>query len=219
MASQTLSWDGGRGRDRRHSLGRCFRFLSDDPRHTDDQCSFKGGAMKKKMQFSPGVLRQMRRPTRPVEGPMARRQQEQRGESPRKQGKPSALLLPMIQVAIWTMGGGIAFGLIAALLGAARFGLGLFLGSVLALFVLYSLKALTSKVVQMPGSMGMWFFHGLNIARWVVLAVVYFMLLKISVFCLLGAVTSYVWFLVVLGVIGVRSAKTPPLPTEEPKEE
>jgi hypothetical protein len=117
------------------------------------------------------------------------------------------LALPLIRVCLVTAGGGALVGLAAWAFGSGSFGLGFFLGSFLALFGLYSLKALTSKVLDAGAGRGLWLFHSMNAVRWILLAVVYFMLLRISVACLLGAVASYVWFLAVLAWFGIRSAR------------
>lgn len=180
--------------------------------------------MRKKLQFSSGVLRDMRRPSNPVLGPIARRREQERqgdGGGGKRFSWPSFprwsfswLRLPLIQVDLWTVGGGAVFGGIAWLFGAGRFGLGLFLGGFLCLLSLYSLKALTADIVK-NGNRSVWTHHATRLLRILAMALVMFLLLKISVSCLLGAVASYVWFLGVLAWFGLRSAG-PEVPPPEP---
>jgi hypothetical protein len=118
----------------------------------------------------------------------------------------SRLSLPLFRVFTWTLGAGVIVGLIAWALGHNLFGLGFFLGSLMALFSLYSLKALTTKVISAGDKKGLGYFHVMNIVRVIFMALICYLLLRISIACLLGAVSSYIWFLAVLGWFGVRHA-------------
>jgi hypothetical protein len=172
--------------------------------------------VKKRLQFSNEILKGICKPSQSVTGPVVRqREKEERETAPSTPGRVATLLsLPLIQVCLYTVGGGVVAGLVAWVSGAGPFGLGFFLGSLLALFGLYSLKALTSKVLDQGEGRGLWIFHGMNVVRWFLLAIVYFLLLKISVWCLLGAVASYIWFLAILAWFGIRAAK--PVKPAEP---
>ncbi len=167
--------------------------------------------MGKKLQFSRSVLQGIRRPSQAVTGPVARWRAKGEGASAspsaREPGRMKSLLtLPLMQVNLYTVGGGVLLGLIAWAFGSGHFGLGLVLGSFLSLAFLYSLKALTTKVLAPGNPGGTRMFHAMNLVRWILLAVVFVLLLKISVACLLGAVASYIWFLGVLAWFGIRSA-------------
>lgn len=164
--------------------------------------------MGKKLQFSAAALRGMRRPSQPVTGPLTRQREAARPAASGEPGKWAALMaMPLMRVCLFTLGGGMLVGLAAWALGRGDFGFGFFVGALMALAGLFTLKAVTSKVFEMGKASGVWWFQGMNIARWFLLAVVYYLLLKISIACLLGAVASYVWFLAVLAWLGLRGAK------------
>ena len=108
-------------------------------------------------------------------------------------------------VAASTMGGSIVGAAIALVLGKKELSLGLFLGGILSTLNFYSLKRLTEKVLKLEEQKAKAMFWFLTAARWLLFVLACWGLLKISPFCLLGAVAGYLWFLLVLGWVGWRS--------------
>jgi hypothetical protein len=108
-------------------------------------------------------------------------------------------------VLIGTFLGGILFALIAWGFQKNDLALGFFWGGMLSSANFYALNILTTRVLGtgQRGQRGFWVW---NLLRLGVLAVVYWFLLRVSVFCLLGALGSYFGFLGVLGWVGWRTA-------------
>jgi hypothetical protein len=161
--------------------------------------------LKKKLRFAPGVLQSMGRSSHPFAGPIARRKDgpPEKPTANRPVPRPS---MPLIRVSQWTLGGSAVLGLLSWVFGQWYFGWGMFLGGLLALFSLYSLKALTTKVISFNGPRGSLLFRGVYVVRLFLMAVVCYLLLRFSVSCLLGALAGYLWFLAVLAWQGVKSA-------------
>jgi len=112
----------------------------------------------------------------------------------------------MATVTMVTLTGGMAGAVLSLILGKNDLALGFFLGSILSIVNFYGLKILAERVLRtgdQKGKRSFWFW---NIIRWALFAFVFWFLLMISNICLLGAVSSYLWFLAVLGWIGWRSA-------------
>ncbi len=154
----------------------------------------------KKYKFSPDIMREMRKASAEIIEPA-----EKKAIPQRKIIKGGTEPLPLLKVAKWTLGGGLAGGILAAIFGFVYFGVGILAGSFLAILSLYSLKILTTKVIQAgPKNLGL--FYGLNLVRWFLFALFGYLLLKVSLFCLLGAAAGYAWFLGVLAWLGIQSA-------------
>ncbi len=114
-------------------------------------------------------------------------------------------------VVVANLVGGLGAAIGTFFFGKKDIALGFFIGSLLSTLNLYMLQSLTVKILELgeKGRKRFWFW---NIIRWMVLASVCRFLLYISIACLLAAVGSYIWFLVVLGLAEWQSrspAKTP----------
>lgn len=113
----------------------------------------------------------------------------------------------MGRVVLGTLSGGIAASSAAFFLQKKELALGLLLGGVLSVLNLYGLHVLTTKVLS-TGNKNQTVFWLWNLLRWLVFIALCWFLLRISPYCLLGAAGTYLWFLVVLGWVGWRSAST-----------
>jgi hypothetical protein len=111
-------------------------------------------------------------------------------------------------VLIGTFLGGLLLALAACGFQKSDLALGFFWGGMLSSANFYALNILTTRVLGtgQRGQRGFWIW---NLFRLGILAVVYWFLLRVSMFCLLGALGSYFWFLAVLGWMGWRTATSP----------
>jgi hypothetical protein len=106
--------------------------------------------------------------------------------------------------------GGLAGGVILA--GSAygshqpQLSLGLFLGSILSVLQLLSLRSMTHRVLRAGMGQGPGLFRLYHLIRWVLFALVCWVLLQVSVSCLLGGLAAHLWSLLVLGWVGFRTA-------------
>jgi len=82
---------------------------------------------------------------------------------------------------------------------------GLFWGTLLSILNFYGLYRLTENVLR-RGNRGPKLFWFWNLFRWSAAALACWVLARISPFCLLGAVGSYAWSLMVLTWAGLRDA-------------
>lgn len=82
--------------------------------------------------------------------------------------------------------------------------LGLFLGSFFSVLNFLGLRVLSAKILE-SGDLGRKSFWLWNVVRWFLSALVCWLLLRKSPACLLGALGSYLWFLLVLAWVGWRS--------------
>ncbi len=82
--------------------------------------------------------------------------------------------------------------------------LGFFIGSKLSALNHYALQSLTGKLLSLGDEGRKWFWFW-NILRWILLAAACRVLIFVSPACLLAAMGSYGWFLVVLGLAQWRS--------------
>ena len=87
------------------------------------------------------------------------------------------------------------------------FSLGAVAGSILACVGLVHLKVTLSKTLAGPGSAAPTGFLVSSTLRWGIWAVILFLLLKVSVVCLLGAAGAYLGHLIVLAWNGLRAAQ------------
>jgi hypothetical protein len=113
----------------------------------------------------------------------------------------------MLLVVTVNLSGGVSGALAAFFLQKRDLALGFFIGSLLSTLNLYALQSLTGKVLAL-GERGRKWFWFWNVLRWVLLAAACRLLLFISPACLLAAVGSYVWFLVVIGLVQWRSTSS-----------
>ena len=120
----------------------------------------------------------------------------------------------LLQVCLGSLGGGLLFAVAAFGLGYNDFSKGLFLGALLSPLHLLGLKSMTGRILNAGQAQGPALFRIYHLLRWFLFAFVIWALLTVSVFCLLGALVSYTWFLLVLAWIGIKSAmpgnKAPP---------
>ena len=120
----------------------------------------------------------------------------------------------LLRVCLGSLGGGLLFAAVAYGLGYKDFSKGLFLGALLSPLHLLGLKSMTGRILNAGQAQGPGLFRIYHLLRWFLFAFVIWALLTISVFCLLGALVSYTWFLLVLAWVGIKSAmpenKTPP---------
>lgn len=119
----------------------------------------------------------------------------------------------LLRVSLGSFGGGVLFAILAYGLGYNDFSKGLFLGALLSPLHLLGLKNMTKRILNAGQVRGPGLFRIYHILRWLLFAFVVWALLTISVFCLLGALVSYTWFLLVLAWVGIKGAmpenKTP----------
>jgi len=66
---------------------------------------------------------------------------------------------------------------------------------------------MVSRVLAAGQTQGPGLFRIYHLIRWVLFALIIWALLTVSVFCLLGALVSYTWFLLVLVWAGLKTAK------------
>lgn len=128
-----------------------------------------------------------------------------------KSGGPSPAFL--LRVCLGSLGGGLLFAAAAYAGGYNDFSKGLFLGSLLSPLHLLGLRSMTNRILNAGQARGPGLFRIYHILRWLLFALVGWVLLTISVFCLLGALVSYTWLLLVLAWAGIKGAtpenKTP----------
>jgi hypothetical protein len=131
-----------------------------------------------------------------------------------KSGGPSTAFL--LRVCLGSLVGGLLFA--TAAYGAAGyndFSKGLFLGALLSPLHFLGLKGMTNRILNAGQMRGPGLFRIYHFLRWLMFAFVIWALLSISVFCLLGALVNYSWFLLVLAWAGMKDSapqnKTPPL--------
>ena len=132
---------------------------------------------------------------------------------------PAPGTLPFQRIFLVTVSGGALVALISVLFGQKNFGLGALAGSLLAGGGLFSLKASLRRVLSSTAVQGKRLFFAVQALRWVLWVLALYLLLKVSPTCLLGAVVSYLWFLGVLSVYGLQSAKgaVPPNASAQPE--
>ncbi len=119
---------------------------------------------------------------------------------------PSRRSVPwMFQVARWTLLGGIAMALLAIFLGQKGWALGLFVGGVLSILNFFGLKSLVEKNLTPESPAGQKHFWLWNACRWVLCVLACWLLLRFSITSLLGALASYLWFLLVLTWVGWKT--------------
>jgi len=126
--------------------------------------------------------------------------------------RPSGTFL--LRVNVGSLVGGLLFAAGAYGLGYLEFSKGLFLGALLAPLHLLGLKSMVGHILTAGRARGQSLFRIFHILRWFLFALIIWALLSVSVFCLLGALVSYTWFLLVLAWAGLKGAmpeKRPPL--------
>jgi Ca2+/Na+ antiporter len=117
---------------------------------------------------------------------------------------PSAPL-PFKAIILTTLCGGLVSAFAALFLGRKDWALGATVGAILASVGLLGLKSALRRMLT-PGSAGTkGMFMVQSYIRWFLALVVMFFLLKVSPACLIGALLSYLWFLGVLAVFGLKS--------------
>jgi hypothetical protein len=108
-------------------------------------------------------------------------------------------------IGVGTLTGGLILSLVAFFFQKYDLVFGLSLGAFFSYLNFNSLKALTDKVLKQPEK-GQGYFWFWNLLRWVLFAFVCGFFIWVSPGCLLGAVVSYIWSLLVLGWAGYRWA-------------
>ena len=122
-----------------------------------------------------------------------------------KSGGPSGAFL--VRVCLGSLVGSLVLATITYGTGYLYFSKGLFLGALLSPLHLLGLKSMVSRVLSAGQSRGPGLFRIYHLIRWVLFAFIIWALLMVSVFCLLGALVSYTWFLLVLAWAGLKTAK------------
>ena len=117
---------------------------------------------------------------------------------------PSAAFL--LRVSLGSLVGGLLFSLAAYLASFHDFSKGLFIGALLSPLHLLGLKSMVGRVLAAGEARGPGLFRIFHILRWLLFAFIIWVLLTLSVYCLLGALASYTWFLLVLAWAGLRDA-------------
>jgi hypothetical protein len=117
------------------------------------------------------------------------------------------LAIFMFKTALGTLAGGILFSLVALLFHRGTLALGLFLGALLSVVYLFSLRRFSSRVLQAAGEKKKSTFWLHQALRWLLFALVCLLLAKVSSLCLLGAVLSFTWFIAVLAFVGWAQGK------------
>jgi hypothetical protein len=119
----------------------------------------------------------------------------------------------LLRVCLGSLAGGLLFAAAAYAEGYNDFSKGLFLGSLLSPLHLLGLQSMTNRILNAGQVRGPGLFRIYHVLRWLLFAFVVWALLTISVFCLLGALVSYTWFLLILAWAGIKGAmpenKTP----------
>jgi len=124
-----------------------------------------------------------------------------------KRKKPLAPPQPNLKrlflvTALGTLGGALLLALGAWGLGKRDLALGFLIGGFLAPLNLFALGRFTGKALT-QGATGL---EGRFFLKWVLFALVGFLLLRVSLSCLLGALLSYTWFLALLAWRGIQEA-------------
>jgi hypothetical protein len=120
----------------------------------------------------------------------------------------------LLRINLGSLAGGFLFAATAYGLGYLEFSKGLFLGALLSPLHLLGLKSMVGSILTAGRGRGQSLFRIFHIFRWFLFALIIWALLLVSVFCLLGALVSYTWFLLVLTWAGFKDAmreKKPPL--------
>jgi len=124
--------------------------------------------------------------------------------------------MPFRRILAETFGFGVAMAVAALFWRRWDFSLGALVGALLACAGLLHLKAALRRVLTKPESKSPGPFLFASVLRWAVWAVVLFLLLKVSVTCLVGAALSYIAFLISLAFHGMRQAAEPKTKEESP---
>jgi hypothetical protein len=103
-----------------------------------------------------------------------------------------------------TLAGGTGLSIAALLAGRKDVALGTAAGAILAAVGFLGLKSTLRRALAEPNKNPKRLIFASNWTRWFLWAVVMFLLLKVSVFSLLGALASYLVFLGILAFFGLR---------------
>ncbi|HTA75579.1 MAG TPA: hypothetical protein VK791_00310 [bacterium] len=123
---------------------------------------------------------------------------------PKSSGPSGAFLL---RVCLGSLLGSLLLAAIAYGTGYLYFAKGLFLGALLSPLHLLGLKSMVNRVLAAGQAQGPGLFRIYHLIRWVLFAFIIWALLTVSVFCLLGALVSYTWFLLMLVWAGLKTAE------------
>jgi hypothetical protein len=110
------------------------------------------------------------------------------------------------QTALGALGGGLLLAALFYYSGFPEWALGFFLGAFLAPLNFFALTRMTTRVLAAGEGKGRSVFWRQQLLRWFFFGIVSWLLIRISVFCLLGALGSYLWFLAVLAFVGLKTA-------------
>jgi hypothetical protein len=116
----------------------------------------------------------------------------------------------LLMVCLGSLAGGFLFASVAYRIGYHNFAKGLFLGSLLSPLHLWGLQNMTRHILSAGQARGQGLFRIYHVFRWFLFVLIAGVLLTLSVFCLLGALVSYTWFLLVLAWAGLKAAAPPP---------
>jgi hypothetical protein len=112
----------------------------------------------------------------------------------------------LLMVCWRSFAGGFLFAAAVYIAGYKDFSKGIFLGALLSPLYLLGLKSMTGRVLAAGRTLGPGLFRVYHILRWFLFAFIIWILLSVSVFCLLGALISFTWFLLTLAWTGLRGA-------------
>jgi hypothetical protein len=154
--------------------------------------------------------RQLRGPDRKFEVPQQKFEETTRPmtPSPPFREKPATLsdfgAREWLLLATGILSGALAAALAAFFTHAKDLALGFFLGGLLSFLNFRVLYVMAVRVLS-PGGKGRRFFWFWTFVRWIGFALVCGFLVRVSLLCLLGALGSYVWSLVVLVLVSLKS--------------
>lgn len=117
------------------------------------------------------------------------------------------LAIFIFKTALGTLAGGLLFALLAFYFQKGYLGMGLLLGVFLSVLYLLSLKNFSAKVLESGNQKNRKTFWMRQALRWLVFALVCWILLRVSNLCLVGAVLSFTWFIAVLAWVGWAQGK------------
>jgi hypothetical protein len=111
----------------------------------------------------------------------------------------------MARAGLGTILGGILMAFTAFFASKKDLALGFWAGSFFWVFSFYALNVLTHRVLKTP-ERGLGLFWFWNIIRIALIALICWLFLQVSPACLMGALGSYLWFILVLGWVHWRAA-------------
>ena len=119
----------------------------------------------------------------------------------------SSAALPFKAIILATLIGGLVSALVGFVTGHKDWGLGAFVGALLSSIGLLGLKASLRRMLSPEQTLSKGMFMAQSYVRWFLAFMAMFLLVRVSVLCLLASLLSYMWFLAVLAAYGLRSSR------------